>query len=78
MEAYERKGCGTDAGYQWHLRNEGKPVKCQPCLRANARRVAGRDRTEQNRLARERYAALRAQGYSRREADRLKWRRAET
>lgn len=74
MEAYERKGCGTDAGYQWHLRNEGTPVLCQPCLQANARRVAGQDRTERNQVARARYAVLRAQGYSSREADRLKWR----
>lgn len=75
MNALDRKGCGTDAGYRWHLRNEGKPVTCRACLQANARRMAARDRTEVNRLARERYAALRARGYSSAEATRLRWRK---
>lgn len=75
METYERKGCGTDAGFQWHLRNEGKPVRCEPCLEANRVRMAGRDNTQRNQVMRERYAFFRAQGYSSREATRLRYRK---
>lgn len=72
MNAWERKGCGTDAGYQWHRRNEGTPVLCRRCLQANARRVAAQNRDEANARARERYALLRAIGCPAAEADKLK------
>ena len=73
MNAWERKGCGTDAGYQWHRRNEGTPVRCTRCRKANARRVAGQDREKANARARDRYALLRIIGCSAAEADKLKW-----
>lgn len=34
--------CGTLARYRWHLRHEGKPVRCQACLGAERRRNADR------------------------------------
>lgn len=37
--------CGTEAGYRRHLRNEGKPVTCAPCLKALADVTAARRNT---------------------------------
>ena len=31
--------CGTPARYRWHLRHQGKPVRCEPCLQAERRRL---------------------------------------
>lgn len=33
---------GTPARYRWHLRHEGKPVRCQACLDAERIRNYGR------------------------------------
>jgi hypothetical protein len=62
------KGCGTPAAYRRHLRHNGKPVRCERCLKAESTR--GRDTLNERR--RERYAVARAAGLSAREADRRK------
>jgi hypothetical protein len=58
------KACGTPAAYRRHLRHDGKPVRCEACLKAESER--GRDTLNERR--RERYAAHRAAGLSAREA----------
>lgn len=60
--------CGTPARYRWHLRHEGKPVRCQPCLRAERIRD-DRARDEYNARRRERYAEARAAGMTARQAN---------
>lgn len=32
------KPCGTTAAYRRHLRRQGKPVRCEPCLQAERRK----------------------------------------
>jgi hypothetical protein len=46
--------CGTTARYRWHLRHEGKPVRCESCLQAERRQT-------QDNPAREAYNARRRQ-----------------
>lgn len=61
--------CGTPARYRWHLRNQGKPVRCETCLQAERRRNQDRPGRDAD-LARRRqqYAARRAAGMTAREA----------
>ena len=49
VRPYDVEPCGTPAAYRRHLRHEGKPVRCLPCLRAEARR------NEDDRKARTRH-----------------------
>jgi hypothetical protein len=58
--------CGTPAAYRRHLRHDGKPVRCERCLKAESSR--GRDDVNERR--REQYAVNRAAGMSAREANR--------
>jgi hypothetical protein len=74
---WEPKPCGTAAAYRRHLRREGAPVTCEPCLAAERRE--GEDkradddwREAYNERRREQYAAARAAGMIPREAERRK------
>ena len=60
--------CGTAARYRWHLRHEGKPVRCQPCLQAERIRD-DRARDAYNARRRQRYAEARAAGMTSRQAN---------
>jgi hypothetical protein len=37
-----RNAHGTAARYRWHLRHQGKPVRCEACLQAERRRSQDR------------------------------------
>jgi hypothetical protein len=62
---YDVKDCGTPAAYRRHLRRDGKPVRCERCLKAES--SEGRDALNERR--REQYAVARAAGLSAREAN---------
>jgi hypothetical protein len=69
--------CGTAAAYRRHLRREGTPVRCEPCLAAERRESEDKRQDDDRREAynerrREQYAAALAAGMSPREAQRRK------
>lgn len=71
IQPLDMKPHGTRARYRRHLRDEGKPVRCEPCLQAERRRNRN-DKERNNALRRERYAAARAAGLSARQASQRK------
>lgn len=71
------KPCGTEAAYRRHLRREGAPVRCEPCLQAERRRNEDNWQDDDWREAynarrREQYAAARAAGMTAAQATRAK------
>jgi hypothetical protein len=69
--------CGTTAAYRRHLRREGAPVRCEPCLAAERRDSADNWQDDDWREAynarrREQYAAARAAGMTAEQATRRK------
>ena len=71
IQQFDLKPCGTAAAYRRHLRNQGKPVRCERCLQAERIRD-DRARDAYNTRRRERYAADRAAGMTARQASRRK------
>lgn len=71
------KPCGTEAAYRRHLRREGAPVRCEPCLKALRRKNDDQWsdddwREAYNARRREQYAAARAAGMTVEQATRAK------
>ena len=76
-EWLDHKPCGTPAAYRRHLRREGAPVRCEPCLQAERRASEDKWQDDDWREAycsrrREQYAAALAAGMDFRQATRAK------